>query len=109
MSGTTTQSVRLERLAELVERWYADAPNTTGAEDLPPYLSGQQSIPRWAVVTSTMDHAYVVPVGSKAEATRYVDKVIVDDIYPEAPRLLMNLEDGRTFSPVVTTEWEPTP
>lgn len=103
-----SQADRLKALKELCEKHYLD-PNdqNTAAEDIAPYLDGEEEINEWAAVTRNNDITYVYPIFDNAEdAKDRATEHIIDDIYSEQPVEVVNLDTGERLSPAwYTMKW----
>lgn len=97
---------RLKRLKAMIDQLGVDLEHTGAGEDLAPYLSGMTPIPVWALVTNTRNHVYIYLYPYIAAAEAHALNIIDDDIFPEAPRYLTNLDTGVRIKPTITVKFD---
>jgi hypothetical protein len=97
-----TAMSRLDQLKVAIDRYAVQLEDTTQGEDLGPYLRGNQAIPRYAAVSHTHAFRYLTLRASERDAIAYLTKIASDDIYPEAPDGVLDLDTG-TLRPVDVT------
>jgi hypothetical protein len=114
---TATANARLEKLRELMDRWYIAMPGdgdhrASNTEDLEPFVEGEEEIKEWAVIThgtgsSGDDVTYIYPEYETPEAAQAkAIENIGDDIFEETPHAIVNLDTGQELRPMwETVQW----
>jgi hypothetical protein len=74
--------------------------HSTAGEDVAPYLDGTADVAQWCAVTRAGDHVYVYPDADtfRAAAER-ATRNVTDDIYPEVPVAIRDLDTDRDHWP----------
>jgi hypothetical protein len=98
-NATPTSELATRRLANLTratERFAIDtSPDTTGGEDLAPYLAGEEPCGIWCAITTGREITYAYPTfADAAAASGRACEDILDDIYAEYPVAVVNLDTG---------------
>lgn len=103
---------RRDRLYELIEELGIDMHRSySGAEDLAPLLDGYEPIERWAAITHASEDdslLYIYTYDSLAAAKGRAVENIGDDVFPEEPTLIVNLDTNRRYRPIPSYRWAPT-
>lgn len=103
---------RLERLHRLIEFYgvtWDDDPDIE--ENLDKFTVYRNTPSQWAAVTQTAVGTYIYPVyDSKAAAIARANEYPADDLCPEWPVAVVDLDTGETFTPAWTKlPFEPRP
>lgn len=118
MSGDTAASVATQRgrarhvalMAVLDEYGVELNAATSAAEDLAPFVDGQEPIGRYAAITAAITGGgtvtYVYPSHDTApDAIEHAMRNVTDDIFAEMPRAVVDLDTGTTWAP----KWDALP
>lgn len=93
-----TAAPRLRSLRQRIKEHGVQLSDVTVAEALDPYLNSEETLPRYAALSHTEERFYITPGETLSGCMAYLQAKAADDVYPEAPSGVIDLDTNELIA-----------